>query len=229
VRIVLGADHRLFIEALAAALTQDGVTVAALATSPPDVLAAIARHQPDICMLATRFRISGDLDVLRTICSRYPQVKVVILADSADPATASAAIEMGAASLIRKDQHLSDIVRALARVRAGERALDTDLKRNRTRHFGFPATGDSDWLPRLLTLREQQVLVLMMEGESTKQIARSLAITLSTARTHVQSVLVKLGAHSRLEATSMVAQSCLLDVSGQYSLGSGAQQAAASG
>ena len=228
-RIVLGADHRLFIEALAAALTQEGVTVAALATSPSDVLAAIARHQPDICMLATRFRISGDLDVLRTICSRYPQVKVVILADSADPATASAAIEMGAASLIRKDQHLSDIVRALARVRAGERALDTDLKRNRTRHFGFPATGDSDWLPRLLTLREQQVLVLMMEGESTKQIARSLAITLSTARTHVQSVLVKLGAHSRLEATSMVAQSCLLDVSGQYSLGSGAQQAAASG
>jgi DNA-binding NarL/FixJ family response regulator len=49
----------------------------------------------------------------------------------------------------------------------------------------------------------------MREGQSTEQIARMLAIALSTARTHVQSVLVKLGAHSRLEATSLAARYCL--------------------
>ena len=84
-------------------------------------------------------------------------------------------------------------------------------------------------ISRLLT-RCEVVLVLMMEGESTKQILHGRStVTLSTARTHVQSVLVKLGAHSRLEATSMVARSCLLGVSGQYSLGSGPQRVAASG
>lgn len=228
-RIVLGDGHRLFIDALAEALTQDGVTVAALATSPQEVLAAVARHRPDICLMATRFHTYGNFDVLGLIRGRYPQVKVVLLADSADPAAASGVISSGAAGLIRKEQHLTEIIRTLSDVRAGERALDPDLPPPGPRDFRSPATGDSEWLVQLLTLREQEVLMLIMEGQSTKQIARSLAISLSTARTHIQSVLVKLGAHSRLEATSMVARSCLLGISGQYSLGPPAKQAAASG
>ena len=228
-RIVLGDGHRLFIDALAEALTQDGVTVAALATSPQEVLAAVARHRPDICLMATRFHTYGNFDVLGLIRGRYPQVKVVLLADSADPAAASDMISSGAAGLIRKEQHLTEIIRTLSDVRAGERAFETDLPQPGPRDFRSPAASDSEWLLQLLTLREQEVLMLIMEGQSTKQIARSLAISLSTARTHIQSVLVKLGAHSRLEATSMVARSCLLGISGQYSLGPPAKQAAASG
>jgi two-component system, NarL family, nitrate/nitrite response regulator NarL len=210
------------------------MTVTALATSPQQVLAAVARHQPDICLLATCllatcFHTSGGADVLSTVCRRYPRVKVVMLAEDSDPAAASAAIENGAEGIIKKDQHLTEIIQVLARVRAGEQALDARLTPNGSRSFDLPLPGNGDWLLRSLTLREQEVLMLMMEGESSKRIARSLAITLSTARTHVQSVLVKLGAHSRLEATSMVAQSGLLGMSGQYSLGRPAQQAATGG
>jgi DNA-binding NarL/FixJ family response regulator len=228
-RIVLGDGHRLFIDALAEALAQDGVTVAALATSPQEVLAAVARHRPDICLMAIRFHTRGNFGVLGLIRGRYPQVKVVLLADTADPAAASDAISSGAAGVIRKDQHLTEIIRTLADVRAGERALDTDLPHPGPRDFRSPAPSASEWLVQLLTVREQEVLMLIMEGQSTQQIARSLAISLSTARTHIQSVLVKLGAHSRLEATSMVARSCLLGISGAYTLGPPAKQAAASG
>jgi DNA-binding NarL/FixJ family response regulator len=228
-RIVLGDGHRLFIDALAEALAQHGMTVAALATSPQEVLAAVARHRPDICLMATRFHTCGNFGVLGLIRGRYPQVKVVLLADTADPAAASEVISSGAAGLIRKDQHLTEIIRTLAGVRAGEQAFEADSPQPGPRDFRSPAASDSEWLSRLLTLREQEVLMLIMEGQSTKQIARSLAISLSTARTHIQSVLVKLGAHSRLEATSMVARSCLPGISGQYSLGPPAKQAAASG
>ena len=228
-RIVLGDSHRLFIDALAGALAQDGVTVAALATSPQELLAAVARHRPDICLMATRFHTCGNFGVLGLIRGRYPRVKVVLLADTDDPAAASEMISSGAAGLIRKDQHLTEIIRALAHVRAGEQALATDSPPPVPRDLRSPAASDSEWLVHLLTLREQEVLMLIMEGQSTKQIARSLAISLSTARTHIQSVLVKLGAHSRLEATSMVARSCLLGISGQYSLGPPAKQAVASG
>jgi two-component system, NarL family, nitrate/nitrite response regulator NarL len=228
-RIVLGDAHRLFVDVLAEALAQDGVTVAALATSPPEVLAAVARHRPDICLMAARFHTRGNFGVLGLIRGRYPQVKVVILADGADPVTASDVISSGAAGLIRKDQHLTEIIRTLADVRAGEQALGLEASRPGTRDLRSPGTSDSEWLLQLLTVREQEVLMLVMEGQSTKQIARSLAISLSTARTHIQSVLVKLGAHSRLEATSMVARSCLLGISGQYSLGPPAKQAAANG
>ena len=226
-RIVLGDGHRLFIDALAQALAQNGMTVAALATSPQEVLAAVARHRPDICLMATRFHTCGNFGVLGLIRGRYPQVKVVLLAD--DPAAASEVISSGAAGLIRKDQHLTEIIRTLAGVRAGEQAFEADSPQPGPRDFRSPVASDSEWLLRLLTLREQEVLMLIMEGQSTKQIAQSLAISLSTARTHIQSVLVKLGVHSRLEATSMVARSCLPGISGQYSLGAPAKQAAASG
>ena len=212
---MLGDAQRLFSDVLAA--------------SPHEVLAAVARHEPDICLMATRFNSCSSFSALGVICGRYPQVKVVMLADGADPAATSDVINSGAAGVIRKDQHLCEIVRTLAEVGAGERSLVTDLMHPQPRELNPPVTSDGDWLIQLLTLREQEVLMLIMEGQSTKQIARSLAISLSTARTHIQSVLVKLGAHSRLEATSMVARSCLIGISGQYSLGPPVKQAAASG
>ena len=227
-RIVLGDGQRLFIDVLAAALTENGVTVAALATSPAEVLAAVARHQPDICLMAIRFGTSS-FSALSVISGRHPQVKVVMLADSPDPAASTDVISSGAAGLIRTDQHLSEIMRTLADVGAGERAVVTDPMHAQPRQLNPPVTSDGGRLARLLTVREQEVLMLIMEGQSTKQIARSLAISLSTARTHIQSVLVKLGAHSRLEATSMVARSCLLGISGEYSLGPPVKQSAASG
>lgn len=228
-RIVLGDGQRLFIDAMAAALTENGVTVTAVATSPAEVLAAVGRHRPDICLLATRFNGYDNFGLLDMIGRRYPQVKVVMLADSHDPAASPDVLSSGAAGLIRTDQHLNEVMRILAEVLAGERPMDPELSPARDSDLDPPVPSDSSWLSRLLTLREQEVLMLIMEGQSTKQIARSLTISMSTARTHIQSVLVKLGVHSRLEATSMVARFCLLGVSGEYSLGPPVRQAAASG
>jgi two-component system, NarL family, nitrate/nitrite response regulator NarL len=228
VRVVLGNQHRLFLDALTEALSQEGVTVVAQATSPPEVLAAVARHEPDICLLATSFPDSSGLDVLRVIRRRHQAVKVVMLSDTSNPVIAARASDAGAAGFLWKEQRIAEIVRTLARVLAGEWALGTTPSVTGAGRFGSQVS-DGDRLLRLLTMREQEVLMLMMEGESTKQIARLLAIAPSTARTHAQSVLAKLGAHSRLEATSMVARAGVLGTAGQYSFGSLAQAAAASG
>lgn len=87
-RIVLGDGQRLFIDAMAAALTENGVTVLAVATSPAEVLAAVGRHRPDICLLATRFNGHDDFGLLDLTGRRYPQVKIVMLADNAERRTA---------------------------------------------------------------------------------------------------------------------------------------------
>lgn len=225
-RIVLVNSHRLVVDALAEALARYGVTVAAQAKSPQDALNAVASHEPEICLLAASS--PGGLDVLRLLRRRHPAVKVVMFSDGSDPALVTAAMEAGAAGFIGKEQRITDMVAALIRVSSGERAFAADPGGPAEGSLGSPAA-DGDSLARLLTLREHEVLMLMMEGASTKQIARSLAITLSTARTHVQSVLVKLGAHSRLEATSIVARTRLLSAPGPHSLGQQAQAAAASG
>jgi two-component system, NarL family, nitrate/nitrite response regulator NarL len=228
-RIVLGDGQRLFIDAMAAALTENGVTVTAVATAPAEVLAAIGRHRPDICLLATQFNGYDSASLVDLIRRRHPQVKVVMLAENPGLPASPDVRGAGAAGLIGKDQHLTEIMRILADVLAGEQPVRTDLGHTRGSELSPPVPSDSSWLVRLLTLREQEVLMLIMEGQSTKQIARSLAISMSTARTHIQSVLVKLGAHSRLEATSMVARFCLVGVTGEYSLGPPVRQAAASG
>jgi DNA-binding NarL/FixJ family response regulator len=203
VKLVLADSHRLVIESLATALIQRGIGVAALATSPPEVLAQVAEHQPDICLLTTHFPWSSGLDVLRVIRKQHPHVKVVMLSAAPDPSLMAAAIEGGAAGIISKYCHIVDVVRALPRLRQGERVFDGASLGGVVGAFHRPAAGHSDRHRVGLTRREQEVLTQIVEGKSTRQIARSLSVTDATVRMHVRNVLVKLGVHSRLEASTL--------------------------
>jgi two-component system nitrate/nitrite response regulator NarL len=228
VRLVLAGDHRLFIDVLAAAFSRSGVTVAARASTSHEVLSELSRHEPDICLLAAHFPLSGALDLLPVIAAQHPSVRVLVLSEDADPAFVAAAVDGGAAGVIRKGQNTAELIEILHRVLAGEHALGAASARPHGRIVSEPAAISPEHLMRLLTLREREVLLLMTEGAGTKQIARSLAISVSTARTHVQRVLVKLGAHSQLEASSMAAAAaCSILPAGPYQArrtGRGSQQ-----
>jgi two-component system nitrate/nitrite response regulator NarL len=205
VRLVVGERHRLFIDSLAAVLAWHGFDVAALATSPDELLDTVAELEPDVCLLAASFPGGSGLAVMRTIGERHPRVKVVMFSANPDPAMMAAARDAGAAGFIPSDHHVADIVGALSRVRTGERVFDLMDAGIRSFRPAVAAGRHEPW--DLLTGREQEVLLLMTEGECTRQIARSLAISVSTARTHVENVFVKLGVHSRLEATTVAARS----------------------
>jgi two-component system nitrate/nitrite response regulator NarL len=226
VKLVLADPHRMVIESLAVALSRRGFAVAALATSPRELLAQLAEHEPDICLLATWFPTCSGLDILRMIGWRHPDVKVVMLSSGPDPGLMTGAIEAGAAGFIPRDCHITDIVRILPRVHLGERVFNDALLEAAVRAIRLPGADDGDGLHVLLTSREQEVLLQIAEGECTRQIARSLAITEATVRTHVQNVLVKLGVHSRLEASTVVAKSGVL---GRCPSGMQAQRAAGGG
>lgn len=118
-RLVLGYPHRLLMESLAAALGRQSVTIAALATSPATVLAEVAAHHPDICLLGAGLRSCNGVDLLQAIGTRYPAVRVVMLSDRLDSTLLTEASAAGAAGLIAEDCHLADMVRVLARVRRG--------------------------------------------------------------------------------------------------------------
>jgi two-component system, NarL family, nitrate/nitrite response regulator NarL len=209
-RVVLGDGQRLFIDSLAAALSGYGFTVAAVATSPQELFSALDRHQPDICLLAARFPACSGLDVLRVIRGRHPGVRVVILSAGPDPGVMAAAAEGGAFGYLPRSHRIADITYALRRVLEGERVFDTELPGTVARSRS--SAGDAgNWLDGALTVREQQVLLQIMDGVSTRQIAQSLGIAESTTRTHIQNVLAKLGVHSRLEAITVAAGPGLRD------------------
>lgn len=205
-RLVIGHQYRLFLDSLAAVLAGRGVKIVGTGTSRPQLLGRVAEHQPGICLVTVRLA-GGGLEVLRTIGQTHPGTKVVLLAEESEFGLMQTAIEAGAAGFIPADGHVENIARALARVHDGGGV------------FGPSSTGavvrplrDAGARNRLwdrLTAREQEVLVRMMDGECTRQIALSLAISVSTARTHIENLLLKLGAHSRLEATVLAARSGL--------------------
>lgn len=204
-RLIVGHDHRLFADVLADVLRLHGAIVTARARSPREVLMALATEQADICLVADRWLKGEALGHLRQARELHPAVDLVILSERSANFDIATARAIGAAAVVSQHHRVTDLVAVLHRVRAGERAIDAAVAPE-VGSFSPGAGAYAGSLLGTLTIREQEVLMLMTDGKAAKEIASALAITLHTARTHVQSVLVKLGVHSRLEASGLVAQ-----------------------
>jgi two-component system nitrate/nitrite response regulator NarL len=209
VRIVLCDDHRLLLEAFATALRGYGHDVVAAVTAPEDGYQAVLEHKPDVCVLDLCFPAGSGLEAAKRITSANPACKVLILSARSDPDLVLAALSAGAAGFVLKEQSIEGIVRAINGVAAGESAVDPQLLRAAIR-MPQPRRVEMERL-RFLTRREREVLRRIAEGESTKEIARAMQVSLSTARTHAQNVLTKLGVRSRLQAAAVVAREGLAD------------------
>lgn len=218
VRLVLGSDQRLCLDALAAALVQRGVVIAALAHTPQEVLAAVASHQPDVCLVSPGRQGGSCIDVLSPLQAWYPAVRVVVLTDGPNSSVVTTRAGIGAAALLDRRVDVTELVAILHRVWAGVRWTGPDSGPVEIRAGNREITTDCDSRLAQLTIREQEVLKLMMDGMAAKEIARSLEITIHTVRTHSQRVLAKLGAHSRLEASGMAARRGWAGPSGECTL-----------
>lgn len=203
-RLVLCDDHALLLDALGPALVQHGHEVLATVHDPWSAVDAVREHVPDVLLLDAVFPDDSGLRIVASVREVAPQTKVVLLSAMAGPDIISAALEAGAVGFARKDQGLDGILRTLDRVMAGEIVIDPDTLRSVVSARREPPAHDVRWLARFLTPREREVLAHIVAGETTDQMAAAMGITRSTARTHVQSVLQKLGVHSRLQAATAV-------------------------
>lgn len=208
-RILLCDDHRLLVEAFAAALHAHGHEVVALATSPEEACRAAVEHDPDVCVLDVVFPDGSGLDAAAKITSST-RCKVLMLSARSDPEVVNAALAAGATGFVLKDQSIDGILHALDRLSAGEVAVDRDLLHAAIRAPASRGRAELTQL-RFLTRREREALRRIAEGQSTKEIAQAMHVAHSTARTHVQNVLTKLGVRSRLQAAALVARAGLAD------------------
>ena len=202
-RLVLCDDHRLFVEPLAEALARQGHDVV-VAHTLTRALAAAAEHRPDVVVLDLRFPEGNGLDIVGELRARHVECPVVILSASVDVDDLTRAARAGAAAFLRKDQPVGVIRDALRRVAEGRPVPTPPMVRRRAR------SEEHERVRRLvsgLTEREHQVLHLLIKAKDTNEICRSLGVGASTARTHVQNVLLKLGVHTRLQAVALVVSS----------------------
>ena len=199
-RLVVCDDNRILCEALASILRARGHSVLAIATSVTDSIAAVAANRPDACLLDLCFPDGSGLDVARAIRRSHPETKIVVVSCVSDPAVMSQAKKIGVVGFLRKDQKPETLAGALDVISAGRVAFDPGSSRQPNRRTRPSPQED---MLRKLTPREKQVLQRIVAGQSTGQMAREMEIATSTLRSHIGSMLTKLGAHSRVEAAAI--------------------------
>ena len=165
---------------------------------PARAVAAVSSEHVDVCMMELSFP-EGNTGIvgIAAVHGVSPDTRVVVLTGSSDPQLIVLAMEAGADAIVFKDDDIDFIVEIVNRV---DRGSLTESPRCATPSSG--TTRDTDDLGRFLTYREYEVLQHLVDGHSAKHLARDLDIAYSTARSHIQNILVKLGVHSRLEAVA---------------------------
>lgn len=208
-RIVICDDHRLLLEALSNALAAHGHVVEAATSRPADALQAIRLHDPDVVLMDLGFPDADGLVAAQEIMEHHPRTKVVLLTGSDDREPVRRALALGVAGYIRKDQTIGRILGVLDRVGQGESVFDDVLVRGRAPGVVVPCTRQA---VDDLTPREWDIAHLLEQGLSTVEIMVRLGVSKSTVRSHVHTILAKLGVHSRVQAVARLA-----DVNGEAS------------
>jgi two-component system nitrate/nitrite response regulator NarL len=219
-RVLLVEEHRMVAEGLAMLLSQvPGVRVVANVGTGDDAERVARAMEFDVALVDFKLPDRTGPDTALALRAMRPAANVVML--SADPSEEAllAAVEAGAAGYLLKSETYSELVDAIRRVAAGEFLIPSQRlaalllhQRERAQQLTEQEKDHHELvsLLRELTHRELDVLELIIAGLDNKSIGRRLGIGTGTVRTHVQHLLHKLGAHSKLEAAAWGGQRSVL-------------------
>jgi len=195
-RVLVVEDHQVVAEGLAALINdQKDMKVIGHAGSVAESIARSAELEPDLVLIDFRLTDGTGVDAAAGIRQVRPDTKLIFLTREDSDAARYAAVEAGASAFIHKSRAAQDVVDAIRTVADGgtlftPRTIAQLLNNQR----------ESEAQLERLTPREKEVLRLMAEGTSSRDIARRLGISYTTVRTHIRSLGSKLGVHSKLEA-----------------------------
>ncbi|WP_148615352.1 response regulator transcription factor [Nocardioides rubriscoriae] len=193
-KLLLGDDHVMFLEALREGLVRRGHEVVGSYDQLDHLVDAVAVERPDLCVLDVNFSGRSVLEAATTIRGRDPGIALVLLAGCAPP-DVWRAFERGLVDgIVNKLCDISVLDRSLRRVRRGEKVVERFLR---------PAPTSIAPDRTLLTEREQAVVQLLAEGASNAEIAAELQVSEQSARTLTRAVLRKLGVTSRNKAARL--------------------------
>ncbi|MDQ1537800.1 MAG: hypothetical protein QOE58_2193 [Actinomycetota bacterium] len=203
-------DHTTFSDLLAMALAREpDFTCVGTAPDVATALAMADELRPDLVLMDVRLGDGDGIVATAELTRLYPELRVVVLTAHIDTALMQRAAEAGACGLLPKDGSLPDMLQALRSSRRGgmvvHPALLTALLTSRSLRRG------SDSFPPL-TRREHEVLRMLADGSDARAIAMHLGISMNTCRGYVKSLLLKLGAHSQLEAVVIATNHGLVNV-----------------
>ena len=206
--ILIVDDHPLTRDALAALLTQGGFEVAGAVADAETAIETARTLRPDLVLLDLSLPGIDGVEALPQLRAAAPDAEVVVLTASGTEENLLGAIRAGAAGYLLKSEPPERILEFLQGAARGEAALSGSIARRlleTVRETGGRETGIPDSIASALTAREVEILLLLDDRLETDEIAKRLYISEHTVRSHVKSILRKLGVSSRREAVQKLA------------------------
>ena len=191
VRLVLADDHLVLRQALKALLEKRGLEVVADEPDGKAAVEAVQRLSPDVAVLDVAMPVLNGVDAAREIARIAPGIPVILLSGIEDARFVKEALKVGVRGFVQKSQGCDDLVHAIEEVRGGRLYVSPGASQA---IVDACATSQAEEGSHL-TPRERQVLHLVGEGKSTKQIAEALHISVKTAEFHRGRLMKKLNVH----------------------------------
>jgi two-component system NarL family response regulator len=216
IRVVICDDHALFRRGLAMVLEEEpGIAVVGEAEDGEAAVAAAEELAPDVILMDVRMPKLSGIEATKAIAERAPATRIVMLTVSDEEEDLYEAVKAGAAGYLLKEISIEEVAGAIRSVLGGESLITPSMASKLLTEFsnlskraeakqGMPS-------PRL-TGRELEVLKLVAQGMSNKEIASELYISENTVKNHVRNILEKLHLHSRMEAVVYAVREKILDL-----------------
>ncbi len=204
-RVLLVDDHEVVRAGLRSLLEgAEGIEVVGEAATVEEAIRRSGHDAPDVVVLDVRLPDGSGVEACREIRARFPATKVLMLTSFADEEALMAAILAGASGFVLKKVRGTDLIADIRRVGAGESLLDPAMTE---RLFSRLRSGPSrDPLLAKLTDQERELVHLLAEGLSNREIAGRMFLAEKTVKNYVSNVLSKMGMSRRTEAAAYVAR-----------------------
>jgi DNA-binding NarL/FixJ family response regulator len=203
IRVLLADDQRVVREGLGTLLgLLDGIELVGTAADGEEAVRLAAERDPDVVLMDLRMPRCDGIEAIRRLAARGERPRAIALTTFADDASVLGALRAGARGYLTKDAGADQIRAAVEAVVRGEAALDPAVQHHVIAALAGPGEAvpaEAD-LPDGLTPREAEVLALIAEGLTNREIADRLVVSGATVKTHVNHIFAKTGARDRAQA-----------------------------
>ncbi len=209
IRLLIADDHAVVRQGLRTFLElQEGIEVVAEAADGEEAVAAAERTTPDVVLLDLVMPRLDGVAAIHRIREVSPASRVIVLTSFFDDGRLFPAVRAGAAGYLLKDVQPQELVRAIRTVHDGNALLAPEVAARVLEEVA--GGGERPRSSAALTPREREVLALIARGRANKAIARELAVSEKTVKTHVSNLLAKLGVADRTQAAVLAVREGLV-------------------
>lgn len=202
IRIIIADDHEIMREGLRAMIEkQPDMEIVAEAENGRTAVRLAREHKPDVFIMDVSMPDLNGIEATRQIVAEVPRVKVLALSMHSDSQFVSEMLTAGVSGYLLKDCAFEELTRAIYAVYKNQSYLSPSIAHTVIKDYVQQQSTDETTASAILTAKEREVLQLIAEGHTTKQIASSLHVSVKTIETHRKKIMEKLNIHSIAELT----------------------------